>query len=241
MQGNGALCLGDVRPCHNVLDWRCCPGVNPVFTPLPHDHRKTGPLLVSFVVHGLALYLLLRPPVPIFVAQTSVAWGQHGTSTTLVYLAQHGNAPATSAGKTERILLSAPAPKPRRQRQAAASALKKKATAEAAALPPRAGSPFGSLLEGPIEGHDVRPAYPVVFPDPVVRRSEIPPGVEGNVIVEITIDAQGIVTDMKVLQALGYGIEDKVLAALRNWRFKPATVDGVAMASKQDVHFRFPS
>jgi TonB family protein len=82
---------------------------------------------------------------------------------------------------------------------------------------------------------------PVVFPDPEVPRSQIPAGVEGSVIVEITIDDHGTVVETRIVQSLGYGIEEKVLAALRNWRFTPATLDGVAIPSQQDVYFRFPS
>jgi protein TonB len=75
----------------------------------------------------------------------------------------------------------------------------------------------------------------------VVARSELPPDLNGDVIVEITIDEHGNITETKILQALGFGLEEKVLAALRNWRFHPATLDGVAIASRQDVHFHFPS
>ena len=60
-------------------------------------------------------------------------------------------------------------------------------------------------------------------------------------VVEVTIDAQGNVTETKVLQPFGYGIEDKVLAVLRNWRFRQATMDGVPIPSQQDVYFHFPS
>jgi len=48
------------------------------------------------------------------------------------------------------------------------------------------------------------------------------------------------VVESRILESLGYGIEDKVLAAVRNWRFRPATKDGVAIASRQDV-FHFPT
>ncbi len=60
-------------------------------------------------------------------------------------------------------------------------------------------------------------------------------------IVEVTIDTQGNVTETRVLQSLQQEIDDKVIATLRNWRFRPATVDGVAISSRQDVHFHFPS
>src|SRR5437867_3660236 len=66
-------------------------------------------------------------------------------------------------------------------------------------------------------------------------------GLQGDVIVEVTIDEQGNVTETRVLQSLQQDIDEKVIATLRNWRFKPATVDGVAISSRQDVHFHFPS
>jgi protein TonB len=45
----------------------------------------------------------------------------------------------------------------------------------------------------------------------------------------------------KILQSIGYGIDEKVLAVLENWRFRPATINGAPVASRQDVHFHFPS
>jgi TonB family protein len=63
----------------------------------------------------------------------------------------------------------------------------------------------------------------------------------GDVIVEVTIDEQGAVTETKLLQSLKRDIDEKVVATVRNWRFKPATVDGVAISSRQDVHFHYPS
>jgi TonB family protein len=61
------------------------------------------------------------------------------------------------------------------------------------------------------------------------------------VIVEVTIDEHGVVTETKVVQSLQSDIDDKVIATLKNWRFRPASVDGVAISSRQDVHFHFPS
>jgi periplasmic protein TonB len=103
-----------------------------------------------------------------------------------------------------------------------------------------AGSPFGFLASGPANGHEVRPALPVVFPEPLVSRAHIPPDLQGDVVVEVTIDAQGNVIGTKILQSLGYGIEEKVLAAVQNWRFRPATIDNVPIASQHNVYFHYP-
>jgi len=56
----------------------------------------------------------------------------------------------------------------------------------------------------------------------------------------LTIDAQGNVVEEKLLQGLGNGIDDKVLAAVRDWRFRPATRNGVAIPFKYDARFHFP-
>jgi hypothetical protein len=41
------------------------------------------------------------------------------------------------------------------------------------------------------------------------------------------------------VQSLGPAIDAKVMAALENWRFRPATRDGVPIPSKQDVVYHF--
>ena len=97
----------------------------------------------------------------------------------------------------------------------------------------------GSLPGAPISGYEARPALPIVFPDP--PRTSLPEGVTGDVIVEVTIDVEGKVAETKVLASLGEDIDGPVLTALRNWRFTPAMVNGVAVLSRQDVHFHFPS
>ena len=112
--------------------------------------------------------------------------------------------------------------------------------AEAGVEPARAGTPIGSLYHGPGSGNEARPALPLVFPDPAVYSWQLG-GLQGDVIVEVTIDEQGNVTETRVLQSLQQNIDDKVIATLKSWRFRPATVDGVAISSRQDVHFHFPS
>lgn len=104
-----------------------------------------------------------------------------------------------------------------------------------------AGSPFGSVSEGMLTGPDVRPALPVVYPDPRVEFSDLPAGMrEGDEIVEITIDVQGNIVQKVVISSLSPTVDTKVLAALENWHFLPATRFGVPIPSKQDVHYHFP-
>lgn len=80
---------------------------------------------------------------------------------------------------------------------------------------------------------------PIVGPQPRVYTPKLPQGYEGDVIVEITIDEFGNITDKILLRGLGSGLDEEAISALQNWRFRPATRDGIAIPSKQDVYFHF--
>jgi TonB family protein len=115
------------------------------------------------------------------------------------------------------------------------------ADAEAGNHNSRAGSPLGTMIDGPIAGHEVHVAYPVVYPDPPVARAELPRDLQGDVVIEVTIDSQGNVVETKIVQAIGHGLDEKIEATLRRWHYQPATLDGTPVASRHDVHFHFPS
>jgi protein TonB len=188
----------------------------------PVRNRKYGvALLSSFVIHCAVVFLWLHR-APMFVRTSSVAWGQHGRSQALVYTPSPAERP---------VLQKQPLPLVKHK----SAQLPVPTPAELA----RAGTPSGSLAQGPGTGIEAKPAIPLVFPDPAVFPWQLK-GVQGDVIVEVTIDEQGQVTAMKILQSLQDDIDEKVLATLRGWRFRPASMDGVAISSRQDVHFHFP-
>ena len=103
---------------------------------------------------------------------------------------------------------------------------------------PRA-RPLGTVLEGPLTGEEVRPALPVVSPDPTSRPTNW-------VVFRATSwlkspsTKRATLSRKSVVQSLAPAIDGKVLEALENWRFRPATRNGVAIASKQDVYYHFP-
>jgi hypothetical protein len=49
------------------------------------------------------------------------------------------------------------------------------------------------------------------------------------------------VVQTKLLQGIGYGIEQKVLSVLQRWHFRPASKDGATIASQHIVYFHYPS
>ena len=198
----------------------------------------------SIAAHLLAVCLLLQQPTPVFVRPQAVVAGAGGTSLTALYLPYDRGVhsePATEA----RISLAASKSKPkskalRYKRRKAPLKADQDQTGDALQTA-RAGSAYGSLTDGPTDGSEIRPALPVAFVNPEVSRSELPPGVQGDVVVEVTIDARGNIVEKRILQRLGYGIDEKVLAALEGWRFTPATQDGVPISSQHDIHFHFPN
>ena len=210
------------------------------------SHRSTRAQVLSFVVHSLLAYLLLVPPKPLFITPYEVQLGNHGHSVALVFDGLNRAEviePEDAKPTRHKLDYVPPEAKTIRMRAPDRVSLKKPKSkpTEQVAKAARAGETFGTVLDGPLTGHDIRPALPVHFPDPEISRSQVPSGIEGTVVVEVTIDNLGNVTATKILQRLGYGIDEKVEAAVRNWRFRPAIMDGRPIPSQQDVLYHFPS
>ena len=196
---------------------------------------------VSSVIHLLVVIALCWPAGPIFVNPALVARGEGGSATpSSVVLYVPNDLEIASASKPP--LLSLPTPARKKPQK---TKLKKRTNvieeADKTPNPAEVGSENGSAYDGLASGDEVKPALPVAFQDLKIYRSELPSGIQGDVIVEITIDAQGAVVEERLLQGLGHGVDDRVIAVLRDWRFHPATRNGVAIPSKHDVHFHFPS
>jgi TonB family protein len=196
---------------------------------------------VSMALHLIVVIALCWPTTPVLVKPVLVAHGEGDGATpssTVLYVPNDLELAASSTPP----LLSLPA-SPRKKAQK--TKIRKRTNvieeAEKTPNPVEVGSENGSAYDGEAIGDEVKPALPVAFQDLKIYRSELPSGLQGDVVVEITIDAQGAVVDERLLQGLGRGVDDRVIAVLRDWRFHPATRNGVAIPSKHDVHFHFPS
>jgi TonB family protein len=64
-------------------------------------------------------------------------------------------------------------------------------------------------------------------------------GVEGVVVIQARIDADGRVRSSRVRQGLGFGLDQNAIVALRQWRFRPATRDGLPIAAEAEVEIEF--
>jgi protein TonB len=97
---------------------------------------------------------------------------------------------------------------------------------------PRAAQPPGADREilSAVEVYTPAPKYP-----PQARKR----GIEGRVVVEFTIGADGSVGSVRVVESAHRLLEEAVLEALKEWRFRPARVDGEAVATPHRQSFRF--
>ena len=220
-------------------EWQCS-----MFNELKPTSRRTWntALLLSLGIHVAVLLLLARHYSPVTVLPHEVALGTPYSSGSVIYLAPlgrerpHESAPLHVAKATapKQEPSSRPKPVERKREEPSQTAV------SAPDVTASAGSPYGVHIPGtPLTGPAVMPALPQVFPDPSVARSDLPPGVQGDVIVEVTIDEQGNVVKTAVLKGIRNDLDQKVIATVLGWRFKPATQDGVPIPSQQDVYFHF--
>lgn len=64
-------------------------------------------------------------------------------------------------------------------------------------------------------------------------------GIEGKVRLAVTIDAEGNVADVQVIEGAGYGFDEAAVAAVRQFRFSPAEVDHVPSPVQIEYVYHF--
>jgi protein TonB len=205
-----------------------------MFSPLPTGNRFSPSTAVSVAAHGLVVAVLVlsvrHHPVRVF----SLPGTASGTHLELAYLPGRAPAPAVPAHAKVKVRTSSPPPTPIKT----PPALPHLTVTEAAPSPPAttADSTSGSDSWG---SGSMQIALTTYSPSPAPDLSALPHGVQGDVVVDVTIDPNGKVAELAVLHTLGYGIESSVVGTLKTWVFRPATKDGTPIASVQELHFHF--
>lgn len=80
---------------------------------------------------------------------------------------------------------------------------------------------------------------PVSVPQPVYTEAARAASIEGRVRVELTVDEAGRVIEVKVLQGLGYGLDEAALSAARSASFTPAQRCGRPVRATFTIAMRF--
>lgn len=99
--------------------------------------------------------------------------------------------------------------------------------------PPERVVMVGGDVKAPVRIRDSRPRYPLE-----AREARI----EGIVIIQATIDKQGNVIDTRILKGLPMCLDEMAEAAVKTWKFKPATLNGkpVTVYYNLTINFSLP-
>lgn len=63
--------------------------------------------------------------------------------------------------------------------------------------------------------------------------------IRGVVVLDVVIDSTGKVLDPRIVRPVGFGLDEKAIAAVRNWKFKPATRNGEPVAVEMGLEVQF--
>jgi protein TonB len=96
--------------------------------------------------------------------------------------------------------------------------------------------------EGPyVLGPGIKEPSVLIQPLPPYTEEARKARIEGVVILQAVILRDGTVTGFKVLQGLGYGLDDSAIHTISSkWRFSPGTLNGtkIDVIAKIEVRFR---
>jgi TonB family protein len=64
-------------------------------------------------------------------------------------------------------------------------------------------------------------------------------GIQGTVLIEVTVDETGKPENVSVLSPIGFGLDSRAVDAVRQWSFRPGMKDGRPVRSVTTVEVRF--
>lgn len=103
------------------------------------------------------------------------------------------------------------------------------------------GGQVGATGDGPLQvGGNVKAPVAVLRVEPVYTEIARRARVQGEVTIQAVIDRHGNVIDARVTKPLPYGLDQAALRAIRQWRFRPGTLNGqpVPVYYNLTVNFR---
>jgi TonB family protein len=64
-------------------------------------------------------------------------------------------------------------------------------------------------------------------------------GIEGTVLLRVEIGTDGRAHGIHVIRGLGFGLDTKAVESVRQWRFQPATRDGIPVPAPATIEVNF--
>jgi len=63
--------------------------------------------------------------------------------------------------------------------------------------------------------------------------------IDGTVLISVTVDEHGMPVNIRVVEGVGYGLDEEAIAAVRQYRFDPARMDGMPIPVTISVEINF--
>jgi TonB family protein len=101
--------------------------------------------------------------------------------------------------------------------------------------PPRIGQAGGIFRVG---GGVTAPKV-IQAPDPIYSEEARQKHVTGTVVLWVVVGADGLPHQIRVQKSVGYGLDEAAIEAVRRWKFKPSTKDGVPVNVQINVEVNF--
>ena len=108
--------------------------------------------------------------------------------------------------------------------------------------PPVGHLPSAQHEPVPGNGNDAQsadPAFPVFSPRPPVTDRTLLPSFNQQVIVDVKVSAAGDVLEATLVKGIGNPLDQIVLSTVKTWRFHPATINGNAVPTEDELIFPF--
>lgn len=186
----------------------------------------------SFVLHLLLIAFLVHAR-PVRLTPVRLPGTADGTRLLLTY--SPGRAPAQQRAKLTRprsVPVKRVAPKVKPDAQDPLPLL-------AAAPSPASANPDSKSGNDGLGSGDVNIALMTYFPVPKPDLTQLPHGTRGDVVIDVVIDATGKIVQLTMARGLGHGVDESVMTTVQQWTFHPATKDGHAVASEQELLFHY--
>ncbi|MDE3180301.1 MAG: energy transducer TonB [Acidobacteriota bacterium] len=88
-------------------------------------------------------------------------------------------------------------------------------------------------------GGGVTEPIAIYSPDPPYTEQAREAKFQGDVVLSIVVEPDGSVTEIQVVKPLGLGLDDSAVKAVRGWKFKPGTRNGVPVPVRMFVDVTF--
>ena len=188
-------------------------------------------LVGSIVLHLLVIGWLIHVR-PLRVAPVRLPGTANGSRMLLTY------APGRAPAQTRSMLKSPHSPVVKPAVKAKVETPKPLPVVEATPSPASA-NPDSTSGNDALGTGDVNIALLSFFPVPKPDLTLLPHGTRGDVVIDIVIDANGKIVQLKMTKGLGYGVDESVMATVQQWTFHPATRNGQPVASEQELLFHY--